>query len=103
MASVLTILGNSSLCAYLYEPEPITYAWSVNSILYLVHKAEVGVLETICIKTVTWDGYRILYKDTFNALWEEEDLCEEDDARGKVATYLEEQEELLSQRLLRCN
>lgn len=104
ISTTATLIGKSALCAYYAVQPSVTYAWSVGSVLYVCYKARnEGVLEAVCIKKVKWDGYVLLYTDTLNGLWNENDLCEEGDALLSVKTYIEEQEQLLIQKSLLCN
>ena len=73
---------------------PISYKWGEGSILYVKYRAEQGVIERIAIKKLllnnVQDNYAVpIYKDTFNRLWNEDDLILEDEARQIAVTYLE--------------
>lgn len=69
-------------------------SYGVGDILYDIAKARRGVLEKIVIKQIlvcktkfTGGAIVVLYKDTFNALWNEYDLVDFDDAKEIAENY----------------
>lgn len=52
-------------------------------------KAMVGILEKITIKTVLFSSVTIMYKDTYNTLWNENELVDETDATALAIAYWE--------------
>ena len=83
-------------CALTYRAVYIPYKWGENSILYIKHKAAKGTLERVAIKRVILNkgpktGNQIvpIYQDTFNSLWNENDLLLEEDARNLALKYWE--------------
>ena len=72
------------------------YKFSPGTTLYLCYKAARGVLERVTIKKIIAvsnhkTGHRVvpLYKDTYNALYNEYDLCTEADAIVLATAYYE--------------
>lgn len=70
-----------------------TYRFAEGSIVYLVYKAQKGVLEKVAIKEVRLvsnSGVTIpQYIDTYNATYFDEDLCVQTDAISLATTYLQ--------------
>lgn len=64
------------------------YKWPENSIAYLKYKAEKGIMERVAIKKViinknyaTKLAEVVLYQDTMNSLYNENDLITEEEAK----------------------
>lgn len=73
--------------------------FSIGEILYVLSKARLGILEKIAVKKVNLSliGNRafFVYKDTFNFLYNEEDLCRYIEAQQEVDSFRQYIEELL--------
>lgn len=68
--------------------------YSVGSIVYPIYKAEVGILEKVAIKSYhvlveqSTENYPVVrYKDTFNAIWFEDELCSKTEAVELATNY----------------
>lgn len=66
-------------------------------VVYNVHKAKLGVIEKIVVKypkivknAKTYGKVVVLYKDTFNALWNESDLIVKAEAVALATAYYED-------------
>jgi len=84
-------------CARIKQSNYYTYKYGENSIVFLRYKAVRGVLEKIAIKKVILkQGYRTggqvipLYQDTFNAYYNEEELCTHQEAVDLATIYFED-------------
>lgn len=103
MPYVFTASGSVRVggCAGYAEAHYYRYAYAVGSIVYFRQKAAKGVFERVVVKEVrfpkNYDPTRTrlgrhgnlspLYVDTFNGLFNEEDLISYDDAAELVAAY----------------
>lgn len=108
MAS-FNVTGDSTACAVSGKLIGITYKYQEGSILYSCAKSRRGILERICIKTVrvvatrkTWGQPVIMYIDTLNTLWNEDELCAEDDAVAAAIDYLENLKNDIQESLENC-
>lgn len=102
-------VGVSSCCGVGSRSVRIEYQFAQGSVVYSIKKAREGILEAIAIKKVliknpynNYGSVFVLYQDTYNGLWNEEDLCNQAQAVSLATTYLEEQEALLRNYLLTC-
>lgn len=94
-------------CASTYRSVYISYKWGENSVVYVKHKALKGILERVAIKRVilnsgpkTFNKIVPIYEDTFNSLWNEDDLLYESEAREFALAYWQKREaDLIS---IRC-
>lgn len=71
--------------------------FGIGDILYNIHKARKGVLEKVVIKelvpikqSLTYGQFRVIYKDTLNALWNETDLVDLETAKDLAEEYYED-------------
>lgn len=89
--------GCAMTSSLVYTP----YKWSVNSILYIKHKANKGILERVAIKRVilnsAYNQIVPIYQDTLNSLWNEDDLLIEGQARDLAIAYLELRESQIAE------
>lgn len=73
--------------------------FSVGEILYVLSKARVGILEKVAIKKVNLsligNEASFIYKDTFNFLHNEYDLCRYVEAQQEVDSFRQYVEDLL--------
>ncbi len=82
----------------------ITYLYSVGDVLCVCKQAsQHGKIEKICIKRVEFvsDSFGITvvnYKDTFNRVWIEDELCTLEDGIELAEIYLEKQIALMRER-----
>lgn len=95
-------------CAATEKITYINYRWGENSVLYVLAKAQKGILEQVAIKRVilnsgrkTFNQVIPIYQDTLNSLWNENDLILEADARTLAAAYWEARQAAISAN--RCN
>jgi hypothetical protein len=72
-------------------------AFEIGDILYNIYKAKRGILEKVVIKqivTVKMQKIKgklvVIYKDTFNALWNEWDLVDFATAKGLAEAYYDQ-------------
>ena len=86
-----TMIGGFVLPTVLH---PVLTRFVPGEALYNVAKARRGVLEKVIVKAVrtvtnkrTLGASRVLYIDTFNALWNEYDLVRPDEAHALVAVH----------------
>jgi hypothetical protein len=95
-------------CAKYSENHIYTTIFGVGDILYNIDKARRGVLEKVVIKQIipintrfTYGQFKVLYKDTLNALWNERDLVTLGQAQTIAVAYygqlLEDLQELEAQ------
>lgn len=71
---------------------PTTSLYEVGSVLYYKPKAVNGITEKVFIKAVRFKyfgkfGYSTLYIDGSNAYFNEEDLCEQEEAESLINDY----------------
>ena len=91
-------------CAPVERAECLVYRFPVGCVVYRCDKAcSQGKLEAICIKSVRiiqnqpspWGCFPpperkvVLYTDTFNTIWEEEELCTKEEAIDCAMAYWE--------------
>ena len=73
--------------------------FSVGEILYVLRKARLGILEKVAVKKVNLkfigNEAIFIYKDTFNSLYNEDDLCRYLEAQQEVDSFREYIEELI--------
>lgn len=88
----------------------VSYKYAEGSILFDCKKASKGCLYYVAIKSVrlisnskTHGKIVPLYIDTFNELWNEDDLCTESEAREAAIEYLLAQREAVLAQLQSCN
>ena len=102
----IEVLGCASVRATPYIP----HQFDIGDILYNCKKAEQkGILEKIKIKRLIYNNNSstflhnvVLYVDMYNSLWNENELCTEEEAKELAAAYLEEQRRLALDALRRC-
>jgi len=66
--------------------------FNVGNVVYSKEKARIGKILKIYVKDIkyifpTRAGHNFLYKDSFNGIWNEEDLCNYDDAIALIYEY----------------
>ena len=88
-----TIYGSATAAAL----PAVTHLWDVGQILFVVGSAKKGFLEAVAIKRVLVNGTPmnqsvVLYKDTYNGLWNEEELCTQDEAAAFIDAYVADQD-----------
>lgn len=104
VSAVFEVTTISAACGVANTATAISYAYSIGSVLYSYPRAVKGYLETLAVRDIhIATSGNFLYLDTFNRLWNEEDLCIESVARAAVIAYWEQEEALLLQKLLDCN
>jgi hypothetical protein len=73
--------------------------FSVGEILYVLRKARLGILEKVAVKKVNLNLHgneaSFIYKDTFNSLYNEEELCRYIEAQQEVQSFKEYIENLI--------
>jgi hypothetical protein len=99
--------------------ELLVALYAVNDVVYLRFKARQGVLERICIKELMYGkdayvtdvyGKRLcrmcnfspIYKDNLNALYDEEDLCDEATALALAQNYVIQQRRQIERLAMTC-
>lgn len=104
--SVGNISGNSNAYGTVLVLRSVSYKFEINSIVYSIDKARRGVMEAVAIKDVrlisnrrTYNQIIPLYVDTFNSLWNEDDLCSELEAQTIAIEYLERLEILIQNQI----
>jgi len=100
--ATFSVTGVSAACGFSNTAYAISYLYSIGSILYSCPNARKGKLESVAIKKILPRSGYVLYVDTFNRIWNENDLCEEANARELVITYWETLEAELLEELLNC-
>lgn len=125
MITTFNIIGDSSACGISAEKILVTYNYAVGSIVYNIKKAKIGILNAVAIKKVRiinpippplptnkipsiykQDGDRhttILYQDTYNGLWNDYDLCTEQEATDLAIAYLEKQQAAILEKMADCD
>lgn len=77
-------------CAKVILSKYYSLTFPINSIVYIVYQAQKGELEKICVKRVNMIEEGIFnYVDTFNRVWLEGELCEEEEAIELYNYYYE--------------
>jgi hypothetical protein len=83
------------------------YKFAEGSTVFFCPKAKIGRLERITIKSVKLipqgSGFKALYKDTLNALYNEDELCSEATAIELAADYFADQLRLIAQAARSCS
>ena len=90
-----TFIGNGKLrffgCPIINVEKLYPSKFSIGEILYPIRKARLGILEKVAIKKVLLnfkDSQPIfIYKDTFNSLYEEKELCRYLEAQQEVESF----------------
>jgi hypothetical protein len=92
--------GCTSICKAKY----ILYKFLEGSVVYICEEAQKGILETITIKKVLLNGprHKVIYVDTYNAIWEENELCDEAVAVAAAEDYLIRRLALIDAALNKC-
>ncbi len=105
----MVMQGESHCCGISSTKILVTYRYAEGSILYDCHKARKGVLYVVVIKSVklitnnkTFGKTIPLYTDTFNALWNENELCTEGDAKILARAYLVQQQQKILDLMNKC-
>lgn len=79
--------------------------YSVGDLLYIKPKALLGILEKIVIKDILANGeypYYLTYIDTYNWIWNEEELIRYDIAQDLIEIYKERLKNLNLQKIINC-
>jgi len=95
-SGAVAIGGCASYDKYVY----VEYKWPLNSLLFSKDKARKGIMELVAIKRMfvnnntktQWQPVKI-YQDTYNGLWNERDLIEEEEARELAIAYWEKRKQ----------
>lgn len=81
-------------CASIFTSHIYTTLYGIGDALYSAPKARRGVLEKIVIKQIVpikaslvGGMFVVMYKDTFNGLWNEDELITLDDAKALAIAY----------------
>lgn len=107
---MLSYTGSGTINLYgcgLYRKKiNVFYKWAEGSILFSKEKAQKGRLEEVYIKTVllnrSYNQIIPIYKDSYNSLWNEEDLVEEADAVILIQEYIDAERQIVFQYLDNC-
>jgi hypothetical protein len=109
MASTGVANGEAFCCGVAVRGLVVSYRFAEGSIVYSVRKAMRGIMERVAIKSVRLvanrrtQGRQIpLYTDTFNSLWNENQLCTEAEARDYAIAYLERRQQDAIEAMERC-
>ena len=93
-------------CARVRASVFATYNFAEGSTVFFCPKARIGRLERITIKSVKLipqgNNFKALYKDTYNALYNEDELCSEETAIELAAEYFAQQLILIDQAARSC-
>mgnify|MGYP003335257256 CR=1 FL=1 len=79
--------------------------YSIGDLLYIKPKALLGILEKIVIKDILANGeypYYITYIDTYNWIWNEEELISLETAQNLIEIYKEKNKNLNLQNIKNC-
>jgi len=101
------ITSNSSCCGVGAALLPEN-RFAVNSIAYICKKAsQQGVLDPVAIKSTkainnSYGQTVGVYVDSFNGIWNENELCDETTAQALALAYLHHQQELLLELSVQC-
>jgi hypothetical protein len=90
-----SFIGNGKLrffgCPIINVEKLYPSKFSVGEVLYPIRKARLGVLEKIAIKKIIlnfkYSQPIFIYKDTFNSLYEEKELCRYLEAQQEVESF----------------
>ncbi len=81
-------------CVLVGIRHPSVTAFGIGDVVYSLPKARVGRLEKVVIKTIrvvtsrrTFGGKVVLYEDTLNGLWNEDELAALDATTALAAAY----------------
>lgn len=95
MLATGTAQADSFCCGVSLALRPVTYRFPEGSVVYSCEKALAGVLEAVAIKSVkfvanerTNGNFVVFYTDTYNGVWNEDQLCTEAAARATAVSYL---------------
>lgn len=84
----------------------VYYKWAEGSILFSKEKAQKGRLEEIYIKTVllnrSFNTIIPIYKDSYNSLWNEEDLVDANEAVLLIQEYIDIERGLVVEYINNC-
>ena len=104
--STFTATGEAFACGITSTIEVVNYDYAEGSEVYPIAKAKKGDLERLIIKKVYVIDNRglndIVYVDTLNGAWKQEELCVKSDAVDYAIAYLENQKALLEIELTKC-
>lgn len=96
-------------CAKTQKSIYYNYKYGENSIVFLRYKAVKGVLEKIAIKKVILQSGRKtfgqivpLYQDTYNSLYNENDLCTHQEAIELAIIYYQNLEAIATEAAKKC-
>jgi hypothetical protein len=110
MSSSGSATGESFACGSAIQATTYTYEYNQGSIVYSIAKAKKGILEAIVIKSVrlfinqkTFGQTKVMYYDTFNGLWGQEELCTQATAKAFAIEYLENLQLELQTELENCH
>lgn len=115
MASGSLTLGG---CSEFRATRTLYYAFAIGSFVYNKDKAMKGIYEKVVIKKIHFVGTYVdplkswlvclncnltpIYTDTFNAVWDEDDLVSYSDATVLINEYFELQDILAKEAALKC-
>lgn len=109
-SAVGSATADSGACGVGVRGVLVAYKYREGSTVFSCQKAANGVLEAVAIKSVrlvlnqqTFGRIVPLYQDTFNRLWNENELCDEATAIVTATSYLQAQQDALTDWLLRCS
>lgn len=102
-------IGESFACAPAIQAVTYSYNFQEGSIVFSVEKAKKGILEKLVVKIVkivvnkkTQGQVVVLYIDTLNGLWNENELCSFNEAKAFAVEYLENYQLALQNALANC-
>lgn len=97
------------VCSKYWKTINYPHQWSPGDILFSKQKAMIGQFEKVAIKEVrlimnasTFGKMIFIYVDTFNSLWNENDLVQEYDALLIAKMYYEKQIEITTKANYPC-
>jgi hypothetical protein len=109
ISSSFNVTGFATACSQGTRAIGVPYKFEIGSLVFSVAKAKKGILQASVIKQIkvvfnarTQGRYLILYTDTFNVLWNEDELCSEADATTFAIAYLENEQQQILQTLGNC-
>lgn len=86
-----------SSCFQYYYTYNVTYRYAEGSCVYNCLNSIKGKLEKICIKKVRINSDIVIYQDTFNGFWNENDLCTHSEALANAIAYWEAKQAALAE------
>ena len=100
---MFTYAGSGTINLYgcgLYRKKiNVYYKWAERSILFSKEKARKGRLEEVYIKTVllnrSYNQITPIYKDSYNSLWNEEDLVDANEAILLIQEYIDTERQIV--------